>query len=196
MTFLSGVEAAGKVFAIGILFRPVALLTTGCVRAIRPKLAQYLAARRHRHVTRIVLGASGAALALHALVTLGIFVAWPWIDELIFSGRQGAAPLLLGSWATAYALMVVRNIVSSALQAGHAFRPLSLAMMAGAVVTVTGSLALVAAFGPAYSIIGMVLGEAVSGGLILWRFRRMCRPVPSVADAALHPSLAERKAAP
>jgi O-antigen/teichoic acid export membrane protein len=172
----AGPEAFAPIAASSLLIRPINVLTNALVDFERPRLAAHIAVgdwqavwQARKLVLRTLLGfwfvtLAGAAIAFSLLPAS----AWP---------RNYAPSLLIWAcalWLVITLVRVLRTAESAILQGAGWFQPLASCSVVAAPVSVLATFVLVLALGPIWSMMGVLLGEAVYATLI-WREMRRWR---------------------
>lgn len=193
ITLLRGPSAFAPIAASMILIRPLTIGTNALSEFERPRLAGIIAdgdiaqARRSLSFFRLLLAAVWlATLLLAAGVMLMrprlLFPAHYALDELAVAG---------GLWMIVGIARMVRTPDSILLQAAGSFRPLAMASVASAAVSILGVALLVAVAGPLWSIVGIIAGEAVFAAMTWAQGKRWLHGSSRAED---HPPERERVA--
>lgn len=173
LTFLvaaiAGPEAYAPVAAAIVLFSPLRPAISAVINVFRPDFAAALAARQYRRVT-ITLYSLYAIIALTcAAVGVAIWLGWPLIETYVFAGKftDSAMPLIVGLTGLSVLIYSTYNAPLALIQASGAFKPVALATTFGGLVGLISVSTLLAVTSVAWSLAGVVAGEAVCG-LCLW----------------------------
>lgn len=192
ITLLRGPTAFAPIAASMILIRPLTIGTNALSEFERPRLAGIIAdqdiGRTQRSVLffRLLLGAVwlGTLLLAAAVMLLKprlLFPAHYALEELALAGAL---------WMIVGVARMVRTPDSILLQAAGSFRPLAMASVTSAVVSLISVSLLIVMAGPLWSILGIVAGEAVFAGMTWIQGRRWLHgwsrtvPLPSEREVA------------
>jgi putative peptidoglycan lipid II flippase len=174
VTFVSG-PAAFALLAVGaLLMRPATLACGALPDRERPAIARALAAGNVPHALRIVKDfrtALGAVWAAATLLAVGIVARYPQLVLKPGYDRAQVA-IVLALFSAIVALRALRTPSSVLLQAAGEFRALADAGLWSSVLSVCASLALLLAFGPVFSLAGILAGEALMAARIQEHTRR------------------------
>lgn len=163
-----GAAALAGVFAGMLVLRHLAMVTLAFTAFARPVLV----AMRERHEDRRIAGfaaLSAAALMVgYALNLAALALAWPLVETYIYPTYPEMWPVV-ELWTLIFILQVPVTVLALMLVTLGRYREDSLAVMAGAAVTVSLVTVLAAAGGPRSAILGMGAGYAVTAALMGWR---------------------------
>ncbi|WP_150126849.1 hypothetical protein [Sphingomonas panacis] len=169
VTGFLGAGAFAPLAAAAILIRPITVIFNALTEFERSRIARAIGADdlgEARHAVRLFR----AILLLSWLGTAVATAALLWFDpRLIYPPQYHRHMLAIGAalWMTTALFRVVRIPDGTLLQAGGAFRPLALASLWSAFVSVAAVAALLLIAPPLWSILGVALGDAVCAALIL-----------------------------
>ena len=170
VTALVGLHALGILAAGRILFAPIRVLLSAWGRVARPYLAQAAAEGRRAAIARTVLVACVVVVfALLALYLL-IYLAWPLIQGYLYRQKYDDIGWIVAGWGAVVLVSSIRSIFSITLQSFKKFRPLAIATVHGAVVSMVSVAVIVPVFGFEMTFVGVALGEAVALTAIVARF--------------------------
>jgi O-antigen/teichoic acid export membrane protein len=163
VTFLVGPAAFAPLSASALLIRPIGVVMTALTDFERPQLARQIHSGQKKSINRslmifrLVLIATMALTAIVALILLNLD------PGLIFPPRYSTAYLSQATalWMAIAAARIARTPESALLQAAGLFRPLALASVISSVVSIVIVTFLLIFGGPLFSVIGILLGEAV-----------------------------------
>ena len=139
VTALVGPAAYAPLAAGFVLFGPVRTAINAWLMVMQPELANAVADHRRTAVVRTVFG-SMIFLAAGTFVVVGlVYLLWAPIDEQLYSGRYDDQPMAFIVAACAMLTLALALIapLSGLMLALKAFRPLALATVAGAVVSIS-----------------------------------------------------------
>ncbi|SFJ40322.1 hypothetical protein [Caulobacter sp. UNC279MFTsu5.1] len=174
VTLISGATAFAPLAASALLMRPISVVTNALTEFERPQMARQLAQDHGREALatmrffRIMLIVAWTATVVAALALMR------YGPGLLFPTRYDRSYLMIGTllWLAIAGVRTVRTAESVLLQAAGQFRPLAHASMISCGVSLIGVLALLLLGGPLYSLVGVLLGEAV---FALWIWRETAR---------------------
>ncbi|MBV9331396.1 MAG: hypothetical protein JOZ55_07570 [Alphaproteobacteria bacterium] len=188
VTFISGPRAFALI-AVGALFlRPFSLVVSALPDQERPAMATSIAGGDTRRALRIardyrmVLGAVWLAT-----IALSAIVLWRFPGLIVKKGYDlHDVAIVVVLWFLIGAVRGIRAPDGVLLQAARAFRPLADASVKSSAVSLIATLALLLAFGPIASLVGILIGDAVMlveivSGVKKWK--AMAEPVPAPSGA-------------
>jgi O-antigen/teichoic acid export membrane protein len=181
LTFLvaavAGPAAYAPVAAAIVLFSPLRPAISAVVNVFRPDFASALAARQYRRVS-LTLHALCAIIALTcAMVGLAVWLAWPLIETYVFAGKFSGATMPLIVLLTGLSVLIYStyNAPLAFIQAAGEFKPVALATTFGGIVGLVSVSFLLAVTSVAWSLAGVVAGEAVCGAYLWIAAQRVLR---------------------
>ncbi|SDA36729.1 hypothetical protein [Sphingomonas sp. NFR15] len=169
VTGFLGAGAFAPLAAAAILIRPITVVFNALTEFERARIARALGAddfaeaRRAVRLFRTILLLSWLATGIATIALL-------WFDpRLIYPPQYHRRTLAIGAalWMVTALFRVMRVPEGTLLQAGGAFRPLALASLWSAFVSVAAVAGLLLVAAPLWSILGVALGDAVCAALIL-----------------------------
>ncbi|MBV9554850.1 MAG: hypothetical protein JO032_18880 [Alphaproteobacteria bacterium] len=187
-TSMVGVAALGAINAVGLLFRPVGVLTTAWGQSALPHLSAALAQRRVAEFDRILGSALAAGAGGTVALSAALWAAWQPIEHYLLAGKYSDTWALLLPWAAASAASVLRYIASMGLVAAREFRFLAVAQAICGLAAAAATAGLILWQGYTAAIWGIALGN---GACFLWEMARL----PRVRRRALAGGLAPAPAA-
>lgn len=162
---------AGRIF-----FGPLGLLTGAWSRVARPQLAAMIGRGDMARFNASLRAALIAFVVFNALFLLALWLAWPYLSDFVFSDKyKGLASLVL-AWGVANIAFQIRACLSIGVQALRRFRDLTLATIAGAVLSVAVIALACFAHESAWLIASVIGGECLAVLMVIRILRR-----PSVA---------------
>ena len=173
LTFLvaatHGVTAFAPIAAGIVVFRPFNTLVTAGINVLRPRLASDMARGRQAEALRTLLVSLTIALAASVLYCAALWIAWPLLDRYVFAGRfpAGTMETIMPLVAVTMTVAVSYHVPMSVVQAGRGFRTFAFATTAGGLVGVVAISLILLVADTQWSLIGVLLGEAVCF-TILW----------------------------
>lgn len=175
VTLIAGPKAFALIALGGLFMRPIGLALTALSDAERAPLARHVAARDGVRARRAVADFEWIALLMWlgtALLAAALLFAAP---KLVlkdgFALRDVATVTLV--WTAIMAVRVWRTGQSLLLQAAKEFAPLANASVMSSAVSLSLVLALLLAFGPVVSLIGLLIGDVALAGRIFLLSRRL-----------------------
>ena len=184
-TSLVGVASLGAINAVGLLFRPVSVLTTAWGQSALPQLSAALANGRLTEFDRALARALAASAIGSIALGLALWLAWQPVEHYLLAGKYGDGLALLLLWAAASGAGVLRYVGSMGLVAAREFKFLATAQ------TVCGLLAAAATAGfilwEGYT--GAMWGIAIGNGLcFVWEMARLRDVRRRAAASGLRPT--------
>jgi hypothetical protein len=174
VTFAYGASAFAPLAASALLIRPINVTMNALSEYERAQMARHLGEQR----TDLALSAVKlfrVALAVTLVTTAVASTLLLWLaPRLVFPAQYGLGVLSIGTalWMTVSAARLARLPESVLLQAAGAFRVLAFASVLSSVGSVVSVIALMALFGPLWSIAGILFGELL---MAIWIFRQAAR---------------------
>jgi O-antigen/teichoic acid export membrane protein len=163
-----------------ILFGPLNLLTNAWARVARPQLAGLLGRCDIAGFDRTLKRAMQAFASSNLVFLAALWLAWPTLSALVFSGKYANLGPLVAAWGIANVLFQCRSCLGVGVQALRRFRELTTATVAGGAVAL--ALTGVACFAgkPAWLIGAVIAGESLAL-LVVIRILRHPAPIPAIA---------------
>lgn len=169
VTLISGPTAFAPVAASALMIRPIGVAINALTEFERAQMARQIARRMFGAVNasvrmfRLVLVFAWLVTATAAALILG---KAPWI---MFPSHYSLTFMTTGTalWMAVAGMRLVRTPESALLQAAGAFRPLAFASVVSSGFSVVMVFVLLWLSGPLWSILGILLGEAVFA-LVTW----------------------------
>lgn len=164
VTFLSG-PGAFALLALGqLLMRPISLVQGTLPDIERPVMTRQIKAGDMSGLQRVTSEFRLALLAVWLGTVLLAAVLLLWFPDLLLRDRYGARDVIVVTAITA-ATMLARNFrgpLGTLLQAAGEFKILAHISSITSLVSILATLVLLLAFGPIYSLGGILLGELVT----------------------------------
>ena len=183
VTLVSGAIAFAPLAASALLMRPIGVITNALTEFERPQMARQLARDRREALAtmrffRMMLVAAWVVTVVAALALMHYGPA------LLFPATYDRRFLMIGTllWLAIAGVRTVRTAESVLLQAAGQFKPLAHASMISCGVSLIGVFAFLVLGGPLYSLVGVLLGEAV---FALWIWRETSRWLARVEPATV-----------
>jgi O-antigen/teichoic acid export membrane protein len=188
LTFLvaafAGPAAYAPVAAGAILFTPLRPAVWALVNVFRAEFAAGFAERRFGRL-RYTLFTLCGLVALACFMAGGlVWLGWPYFSTHLFDSKfdDAGMPLIVGLSFLSVLIYLTYNVAVILIQAAGEFRQVALATAFGSVVSLLSVSALLATTSVAWSLAGVVAGEAVCGGyLFLSAMRILARETRSTA---------------
>lgn len=177
VTFVAGSQSFA-LLAVGTLFmRPVSLCLSALSDVERPFMAQSIARGEIAKAERCAREFRTMGMVMWAGTVLLCASVLAWAPQLVLKQnyRLGDVSLVVALWAAIMALRLVRTPQSVLLQAAGEFRALAQTTYLSSVVSVLLTLALLLAFGPIVSLVGILGGDAVMTAQIYLAARKWRR---------------------
>ena len=163
VTFFSGPQSFALLALGSLLMRPVAVVLGSLPDMERPAMARAIGAGDFAKAFRAVKEFRTAAVAVLAGTTLIAAALLVFVPSLVL--KQGyaasAAWPVVAVWVAIMAVRAVRTPDAVFLQAAGEFQTLASIGMKASVVSLAATLALLFAFGPIASLLGIVAGDVV-----------------------------------
>lgn len=154
-----GAAVLASLSATQQLLRPVPLLAMSWSMVARGDLARRRDAEAWSEFRRTLAVAVSAGLAVAAIWTLILHLAWPAIATHLFVGKYLSDGWMVALWGLSAAVTLAQTVVSTGLQVLRAFKPLALANSAASLVAAAGVLWAMRGLGPAGAIVGTAAGQ-------------------------------------
>ncbi len=163
VTFFSGPSAFALLALGSLLMRPVAVVLQSLPDMERPVMARAIGngdfARAFRAVKEFRTAA--AAVLLGTILIAAALLLW-FPNTVLKQGYDaGSAAIILAIWVVIMAVRALRTPDAVFLQAAGQFQPLANIGMKASFVSLGVTLALLFAFGPIVSLLGIVAGDVV-----------------------------------
>jgi hypothetical protein len=170
VTLISGATAFAPLAASALLMRPISVTTNALTEFERPQMARQLAEDRHQE-TFATVRFFRAMLAIAWIATVVVaLVMMRYAPGALFPKDYDRHYLVIGTllWLAIAGVRTLRTPESVLLQAAGQFKPLAHASMVSCGVSIVGVAGFLLIGGPLYSLVGVLLGEAVVAAWI-WR---------------------------
>jgi len=164
-----GPAAYAPIAAGALLFTPLRPAISAFINVFRADFVVALAENRIPHL-RVTVYSVCAVIVLACLAVGGvIWLGWPYLEAHVFDGKfaQASMPLIVALSGFAAIIYLTYAVPLTLVQAAGHFRQVALATMFGGIVGLTSVSILLATTTVAWSLAGMVAGEAVCGAY-LW----------------------------
>ncbi|HKS61052.1 MAG TPA: hypothetical protein VJT13_05105 [Xanthobacteraceae bacterium] len=166
---IAGPAAYAPIAAGYVLFNPIRQVLVAFLNVFRADFVRALAEGDYRRLNLTIYSACGLILLMCAAAGAAIWLIWPYLDAHIFGSKfdHAAMPLVVTLCGTAAAIYLTYNVPLALIQAAGHFRPVALATTFGALVGLCAVSILLSVTTVAWSILGVIAGEAVCG-IYLW----------------------------
>lgn len=173
VTFFSGPGAFALLALGSLLMRPVSLVLSSLPDMERPVMARAIGAgdlaRAYRAVKEFRTAA--AAVLLGTMLLAAVLLAF-FPGTILKQGYDAhSAELIVAIWVAIMAIRALRTPDAVFLQAAGEFQPLANISIRACIVSLVATFALLLAFGPIASLLGIVAGDIVMTAAILARMR-------------------------
>jgi O-antigen/teichoic acid export membrane protein len=169
LTFLvaatAGPAAYAPIAAGLLLFTPLRPAVNAFINVFRADFVSALGEGNYRRLKVTLYGVCGVIALACAAVAAGIWLAWPFLDAHIFAGKfdHASMPLIVTLSGFTAVIYLTYNLPLALIQAAGQFRPVALATTYGALVGLCAVSILLNVTSVAWSLAGLVAGEAVCG---------------------------------
>jgi O-antigen/teichoic acid export membrane protein len=192
---IAGPAAYAPIAAGYVLFNPIRQVLVAFLNVFRADFVRALAEGRYRRLNLTIYSACALILLMCAAAGAAIWLIWPYLDAHILVGKfdHAAMPLVVTLCGITAAIYLTYNVPFALIQAAGHFKPVALATTFGALVGLCAVSILLSVTTVAWSILGVIAGEAVCG-IYLWiAARRILRQhtAPAWKTAAPVASMAE-----
>ncbi|MEI9995830.1 MAG: hypothetical protein WDM91_14635 [Rhizomicrobium sp.] len=173
VTFFSGPGAFALLALGSLLMRPVAVVLSALPDMERPVMAKAIGAGDVARAFQAVKEFRTAAAAVLAGTILLAAALLLWFPSIVLKQGYdaGSAWTILAIWVAIMAIRALRTPDAVFLQAAGEFQTLAAIGMKASVVSLAATLALLLAFGPIASLLGIVAGDLAMTAAILKRRR-------------------------
>jgi putative peptidoglycan lipid II flippase len=177
VTLFSGPGAFALLALGSLLMRPVSVVLSSLPDMERPAMARAIGAGDPGRAFQTVKEFRTAAAAVLAGTILIAAALLLWFPSIVLKQGYdaGSAAIILAIWVAIMTVRTLRTPEAVFLQAAGEFQPLANIGMKACAVSLILTLALLLAFGPIASLLGIVAGDVVMTAGILARVRRWKR---------------------
>ncbi len=172
LTLFSGPAEFARVAASAILIRPVTVAMNALSEFERPQLARQLAGGS-KDTAGTIRFFRGALIAVWAATGAASAILMLYAPRLMFPPPYSRNDMIAGSilWLTVAGVRLLRMPESTLLQAAGQFRTLAFASVLSCGLSIAAVIVFLVAGGPLWSIMGILLGEALFAFSIFRRAR-------------------------
>ncbi|HZT87458.1 MAG TPA: hypothetical protein VFA12_05765 [Stellaceae bacterium] len=178
-TALSGLAALGAINAVGVLFRPIAVLSAAWGRRSLPALAASLARGEAAAVRRHVRVVAAATFAGSIAWATALWLCWLGVERYVLAAKYPDAHRLLLPWTCAAVLAQLEYVIGVGLQALREFRFLAYTQFIGGVLSIAGTAAAIWWGGYTAAMYGIAFSGAVCLAMEWIRLDRRLASRPS-----------------
>jgi O-antigen/teichoic acid export membrane protein len=175
-TGMIGLAALAAINIVGVLFRPMTVLSSAWARTALPQLSGMLARREIAAFDRMLVWALGVTAIGSAAWYLALLAGWEPVEHLVLAGKYPDAKALLLPWAAASAASTLRYVAGMGLVAARQFKFLAHVQIACGALAAAATVAMVLWQGTAGAMWGIAIGNAACLAMILVRLRDIRRP--------------------
>jgi O-antigen/teichoic acid export membrane protein len=175
--FISGAQSFA-LLAIGALFmRPVSLSLSALSDVERPFMARSIAGGNMAKAECSMREFRAVSTVICVAATLFCIAVLAWFPALVLKQNYRIADVAMVAalWSAIMVTRLIRTPASVLLQAAGEFRPLARATYLSSAVSILLTLVLLLAFGPIFSLVGILTGDAVMTAQILRAARKWKR---------------------
>jgi O-antigen/teichoic acid export membrane protein len=178
---IAGPAAYAPIAAGIVLFSPLRPANVALINVFRPEFVAALAEGKLRRVTRMMYSLCAVIVLSCLAVAAVIWLGWPYLEAHIFGGKfAGAAlPLIVGLTGLSAIIYLTYFVPLTLIQAAGQFKPVALATTFGGAVGLASVSVLLNVTSVAWSLTGMVAGEAVCGAYLWIAAHRILRAGPA-----------------
>jgi len=181
-TSMIGLVALAAINIVGVLFRPITMLSSAWARTALPQLSGMLARRETAAFDRVLAWALGATAIGSAVWYLALLVCWDPVERFVLAGKYPEAEALLLPWAAATAASTLRYVAGTGLVAARQFKFLAHAQIVCGALAAAATVAMIVWRGMAGAMWGIAIGNAACLVMILVRLHDVRRPDFLAAD--------------
>jgi O-antigen/teichoic acid export membrane protein len=178
------VSAVAALAATRLLIMPVTLLSTGVGSMMLPTASKWQTEHRAAKVLRRLLAFSVGMVVAAGFYMVIMWLARNWIFEVILHKHFAHRDLLLGLWCSVALVTTFRDQFLYFLVTRSRFRSTSWLTVASAIAALTVSLISLRVVGATGALYGLLTGELVNVGGIVWLSIREVRQSPDPLPGA------------
>jgi O-antigen/teichoic acid export membrane protein len=174
---IAGPAAYAPIAAGIVLFSPLRPANVALINVFRPEFVAALAAGKLRRLTRMMYSLCAVIILSCLAVGAVIWLGWPYLEAHIFGGKfTGTAfPLIVGLTGLSAVVYLTYFVPLTLIQAAGQFKPTALATTFGGAVGLASVSVLLNVTSVAWSLTGVVAGEAVCGAYLWVAANRVLR---------------------
>ena len=173
---IAGPEAYAPIAAGTLLFSPIRLAIAAVINVFRPDFVMALKEERYHRLTMTLYSLTAVIVMSCLAAGLCIWLGWPWLEAHVFGAKLAHASMPLIVFLTALSVIIYStyNVPLALVQAAGQFRLVALASALGSIVGLGFVSTLLVVSTVAWSVAGLVAGEAACG-IVLWIAARRIR---------------------
>lgn len=166
---IAGPAAYAPIAAGFVLFNPIRQVLVAFLNVFRADFVRALSEGHYRRLNLTIYSACALILLLCAGAGTAIWLIWPYLDAHIFGAKfdHATMPLVVALCGVSAAIYLTYNVPLALIQAAGHFRPVALATTFGGLVGLAAVSILLHVTTVAWSMLGVIAGEAVCG-ICLW----------------------------
>jgi O-antigen/teichoic acid export membrane protein len=175
-TSMIGLAALAAINIVGVLFRPITVLSSAWARTALPQLSGMLARRDIAAFDRMLGWALGATAIGSIAWYLGLLACWDPVERFVLAGKYPDAVALLLPWAAASAATTLRYVAGMGLVAARQFKFLAHVQIVCGALAAAATVAMILWQGMVGAMWGIAIGNAACLAMILVRLRDTRHP--------------------
>jgi O-antigen/teichoic acid export membrane protein len=175
-TSMIGLVALAAINIVGVLFRPITVLSSAWARTALPQLSGMLARREIAAFDRMLAWALAATAIGSAAWYLALLACWDPVEQFVLAGKYPDAEALLLPWAAASAASTLRYVAGIGLVAARQFKFLAHVQIVCGAIAAVATVAMILWHGMVGAMWGIAIGNAACLAMILVRLRGIRRP--------------------
>ncbi|HEY1796698.1 MAG TPA: hypothetical protein VGG57_11325 [Stellaceae bacterium] len=175
-TSMIGLVALAAINIVGVLFRPITVLSSAWAKPALPQLSRLLAHREIAAFNRMVAWALGATTVGSILWYLALLACWQPVEHFVLADKYPEAKALLLPWAAASAASTLRYVAGLGLIAARQFKFLAHVQIVCGAAAAAATVAMILWQGLVGAMWGIAIGNAACLAMILMRLRHVHRP--------------------
>jgi O-antigen/teichoic acid export membrane protein len=175
-TSMIGLAALAAINIVGVLFRPITVLSSAWAKTSLPQLSGMLARREIAAFERMLGWALGATAIGSVVWYLALLACWDPVERFVLAGKYPDAVALLLPWAAASAASTLRYVAGIGLVAARQFKFLAHVQIVCGALAAAATAAMILWQGMAGAMWGIAIGNAACLAMIFLRLRGIRRP--------------------
>lgn len=170
-----GTAALGNVQAGRLLMGPLNLFAQAWGRVARPRMAAALAGANGAVALKILWQGLALVLVIAATYLACLYLAWSWLEPVIYRGKYTDIGLIAAAWAVYTLLNVAQICIGILVQAAYRLRELAYVSIGAGLVSLLLLLALASNVHAVYAVLAITCGEVVGLVWLIWLALRIAR---------------------
>jgi O-antigen/teichoic acid export membrane protein len=175
-TSMIGLVALAAINIVGLLFRPITVLSSAWAKTALPQLSKMLARREIAAFDRVLAWALGLTAIGSVVWYLALLAGWEPVEHFVLAGKYPDAKMLLLPWAAASAATTLRYVAGIGLVAARQFKFLAHVQIVCGALAAAATVAMILWRGIDGAMWGIAIGNAACLAMILVRLRDIRRP--------------------